>query len=343
MVSGKEDVMNSQRVNGRGRLLIVAGMFALFWNLFGIVLNRENGRGRFFFGPDRVVTRVTEGGPGEAAGIQVGDRVVSVDGTPADELPMQSRWSQRRVGESRIFELDRDGQMVSAEVVYGPVRGDPVADGIRGLIVSIAFVGIGLWTLFTVRTSLAWVVALIGITFASGAASGPHLGSWQGLTDHIQITCALLCAIFILKFFVTFPRPKKVSGSRWASRTVLGAFLSFVALLVVELIVHPVLYNVYGIVLVFLLLPLLLLSLVAVGHSAVTCTADERRETGLNLVLLGLVVGIVIPITAPLLAGAFSFAPDFFRNWMWVLELTFPASLALAVRKRAQLGDVALD
>ena len=63
----------------------------------------------------------------------------------------------------------------------------------------------------------------------------------------------------------------------------------------------------------------------------------------MNLVLLGLVIGIVIPISVPLVAGALSFPPEFFRNWMWVLEIIFPASLALAVRRRAHLGDLALD
>jgi hypothetical protein len=256
---------------------------------------------------------------------------------------MQSRWSPKRVGESRLFELERDGQTVSAQVVYGAPTRSPVAAGVRNLLVSLAFVGFGLWALFTVRTSLAWSVALIGVTFAVGAASGPHLGPWQGLAEHIQITSGLLCAILMLSFFVTFPRPKKVSGSPWARRTVLGAFYAYVALLVVELIVHPALYMVYGIVFVFLIIPLLLLSLVAVGHSAVKCTADERRETGLNLVLLGLAIGMVIPIVAPLVSGALSFAPDFFREWMWVLEIAFPASLGLAVRRRALLGDVALD
>ena len=253
---------------------------------------------------------------------------------------MQSRWSPRRVGESRSLVLERDGQTVSVEVVYGPPARDPVPAGIRSLLVSLGFVVFGLWALLTVRTSLAWVVALIGVSWAAGGATGPHLGAWQGAAEHIRIAFALLCTILMLRFFVTFPKPKKVGGSPSARRAIQGVFLLFVAFLVAELVVHPVLYSAYPIVFVILILALLVLCLVAVVHSAVKCTANERRDTGLNLVLIGLVIGILIPIIAPLVATALSLFPEFMRDWMWVLEIAFPASLALAVRRRAQLGDV---
>jgi hypothetical protein len=298
--------------------------------------------GRFFFGPDRIVTRVTEGGPGEAAGIQVGDRVVSVDGIPAEELPMQSRWPQKRVGESRTLTLERDGLTVSAEVVYGPQTRDPARAGVENLILNLAFLGFGLWALFTVRTSLAWLVALIGVSWAVASASGPHLGSWQGVAEHVRITSALLCTILILRFLVTFPKPKKVSGSRAANGLIKGAFYLYIALLVLELAIHPVLYSVYPIVLMLLMLLLMVLCLVAVGHSAVKCTAAERRETGLGLVLAGLALGVLLPLIAPALAGALSLGTDLVRDWVWVLVIAFPASLALAVRRRARLGDVAV-
>jgi len=49
--------------------------------------------------------------------------VVSVEGTPVEELGMESRWPRRlapRIGQSLRFVVDRNGETVPIDVVYPP-------------------------------------------------------------------------------------------------------------------------------------------------------------------------------------------------------------------------------
>ena len=83
----------------------------------------QQGRGGFTYF-DYAINHVEPGGAAEKAGLQVGDRVVSVEGiVVVESLPLYSRWPRDlspRVGESLTMAVERAGEPLTFEIVYAP-------------------------------------------------------------------------------------------------------------------------------------------------------------------------------------------------------------------------------
>lgn len=327
--------MNQQNLSRRVAWLVVVAVAITVWGIIGIVQRRDMGRGGYFYGPDYIVSSVTPGGAGAEAGLQVGDRVLNVAGIPVQELPMQSRWTQPRVGESLPIEVERNGEPVVIEVVYGRSQRDPVVSGLRNLLVGLSFLGLGLWAYVRARTRHAWTVALMGLAMALSVVRGPHLGAWDGVASHISIASAVLFVALLLHFFLTFPQAGRFGGSRQTARLIYGVWLLYVAFLVAELIVHPGLYVAYGFLGFMLLLAYGLLVLAAAIHAFVKTPRIELRESGLGVVLLGLLVAIVpnlVYVAAPLFLPGITLPAS---SYYTVLLIAIPLTMVFGVRKQA--------
>ena len=76
------------------------------------------------------VSRVEEDSPAEAAGIEAGDVIVSVDAKPVeDPVDLRNRIGLSRVGETVRIGIVRDGRRIEKEAVIGQVRSSSVAGG----------------------------------------------------------------------------------------------------------------------------------------------------------------------------------------------------------------------
>jgi uncharacterized membrane protein len=120
------------------------------------------------------------------------------------------------------------------------------------------------------------------------------------------------------------------------SRIIYGAWLLFLPVLVAELIVHPVMYHSYGGPGFLLMLGFLVLALAAVVHTWVTTPRRELRDSGMSLILIGLVVAIV-----PTLVGVIDWA--LFRDfdlpgsaYLPLLIIVIPLTMAMGVRAEAR-------
>jgi hypothetical protein len=249
---------------------------------------------------------------------------------------MQSRWVPINIGESRTVEVEREGERISVEVVYRGGDVDPVVGGMGNLIVNLAFLGLGLWVLFRVQSSLALLCALSGVLWALSTLGGPHLGAWEGVAGHVQITALLLWLYVLLRFLLVFPRPKRVGESRVARTIVTGIILAWCGLLIVELVVHPALYNVYGIVLAILLIPASLAILGALIHSRVACALEVRRESGFNVLFWGILGGLFLPIIGAILLAALTGVEGGVWPYLQLLLIAIPMSMAYSVVKHGR-------
>ena len=317
--------------------MLATALVITAWGAAGFFQGLNSGFSGGLYDPEYVVPGVMPGGPAERSGLREGDRVISVEGTPAAQLGMESRWPRRlapRIGESRRFVVERKGEQIPIHVVYGPPPPDAVNNRLGAALVGLAFLGLGLWAFFTAGTPPARTLAHIGL--AAGVAMslglGPNLGVWNGLQGHVSMASGVLMCILLLGFFVTFPRPKPVSESRLAACAIYGAWGCLLAFLVVELIVHPVLYYATGSVAFPLMLVYGILILVAITHTVVKTPRAEMRESGMNLILGGVLVTIVATVL-----GAFSGLNP--PGWIYSLAITAtPLGMALAVRKQARVG-----
>lgn len=222
---------------------------------------------------------------------------------------------------------------MTLDVVYEPPFRAALNARIGATLAGFGFLCLGLWAFFTTATSPALAMAHIGL--AAGVAMllgrGPSLGAWNGVKDHVSTAATVLLWILLLRFFVTFPRPKPVGESRLAAWVIYGAWGCFLVFLVAELIVHPVLYYTTGSVAGLLMLVYGLLIFAAITHTVLKTPRVELGESGMHLILGGFLVAI---------AGiALSFVPGLnLPGWTSALStLAIPLTMALAVRRQARL------
>ena len=166
---------------------------------------------------------------------------------------------------------------------------------------------------------------------------GPNLGSWNGVQGHVGTASSVLMYILLLRFFVTFPKVKRVSQSRLAAWLAVGAWACVVAFLIAELAVHPVLYYTTGSVVSPLMLAFGILIFAAIVHTLVRTPRAELHEFGMYLIVGGLVVALVGTQSA--------FIPGIsLPGWVYSLPIAaIPLAMALAVRKEARRGGRAMQ
>jgi hypothetical protein len=317
---------------------VVATLAIAIWTIAGGMDRRDDGFAGPLFEPDYSILHVPEGSPLDEAGFQPGDRVVSVEGIPIESLGMYSRWPRslsRRPGESLTMVVDRDGETVSGRIVYGEPSADAANLRLGGLLILLSFIGFGLWVLFTVPTMHAVRLAFIGLALGA-AAPGPYLGSWDGVATHIQVAALVLWTLLLLRFFLLFPKSKRIGENRLATVTIWAAWGALIICLIVELIFHPRFYHTFGPYYALLMTAYLVLALVAVTHTLVTTPKNELRDSGMMMIVVGVAIAVVF-ITIAFIDAAFLWETEIPGSSFFPLLIAIiPLTLALAVRKQAR-------
>lgn len=307
-------------------LLLAVGLVLSALGILGLLRDERSGWGGFIYSPQRVVEWVETGSTAESAGLEVGDSIVTVDGRPATELPMQSRWPLTRPGETRRLEVTRQGQPRTVDVTYRARGANPFARG--ALAVFLLFLWGGIWARLSFDTAAARALGRVGLAAGVALAATPSVGGvWNGILSHVQLAAIVLVVLFTLQLLVLLPVPKWMGTSRTVAAAVTIPWVLLVAFAVVELLVHPRLYRTMGSVATLVIVCYLLLAVAALVHSLVTTPHGTIWRSGLGWALLG--VGLVIPaIVVPLVAPGVALVE--------VLFAALPLGLVLAVRQQAR-------
>ena len=100
---------------------VALGLIA--WGGIGFYQGLHRGFSGGLYDPQYVVPGVMPGTMADKAGFKAGDRVISVEGRPVEELGMESRWPRSlrpRIGQAQRFVVERNGERLTLKVVYGP-------------------------------------------------------------------------------------------------------------------------------------------------------------------------------------------------------------------------------
>jgi len=345
MAGSQEEPMNGRRAVRARPWLLVLGSGVTLWAVAGVAWAPASAP-EVLFEPDYTILHVAPGGPLEAAGFLRGDSVVSVEGIPVSELGMYSRWPRslaRQPGESVTMVVERDGTRVSGEIVYRA----PPPGGRRRLVgadlVGLAFVWLGVWSLFVAPSSFAIHLAGIGIV-AGLCLPGPDLGSANGVRDDLQVATTVLWALLLCRFFLLFPRPKAWATRPGVPTAIVMPWVFLVVCLGLELAFHPRFYHTFTPLYGLLLGGYLLLALAALVHTVTETPWDELRASGMGSVLWGLGIGVGA-VTAWIVTGVFAASSVPGASWLPLLLVAIPVGMARGVKKRVRqyAGDPVVD
>jgi serine protease Do len=133
-----------------------------------------------------IVADVTPGGPAEAAGLEPGDLVLTLDGKPMENgRQFHVNLYSRRVGETVTLEVSRDGKTLSVPVVVTELPDDPgllamLTDPQRNLVRRLGILGLSLEPELSRRLSLRSSSGVVVAGTATDAISSRQGGFAPG-------------------------------------------------------------------------------------------------------------------------------------------------------------------
>lgn len=322
-------------------ILVFAAIVAIY-AILGWLDVRNYAQGGWATSPDNTVTQVLSGSPAEAAGLRVGDKLISLGGIAVTDAAGQAQRGRPEVGEAWKFVVERDGATVSFDVTFGELVPERKFLAHANFLVGFCFI------IFTVRafmqkqTASTQALALAGLLFSFAFISGPYFGSpmLRSIDSAVGVLLIWLGVASILNFLLVYLRD---GGNRllYLPGLAVGLFIAW------RILATPAatdglnnFSNVFiGIVAVFYLVA----SLVTVYRSFAGATGPEREASGLQLMLIGALVGLLPPMVG-ITAGVV--APQVVlpgQNFYFLAFIAIPITWSMAVLKNSDAPAVASD
>ncbi|UCC82979.1 MAG: PDZ domain-containing protein [Gemmatimonadota bacterium] len=322
----------------RNPLLVVAAALVIWGVLGALDIRNQTYRG-FVTDGNNTITQVTDGGPADVAGLETGDYIRSIGGIAVEDLAAAVQRSRPEVNEVRTFEVERDGQALSFDLTYAalPMGNALVSYGV--VLVGFLFLVCGVWAFLTVPTRRTLLLSALGVAFSAGFMAGPYFTS-AAVRTVVGVVVLLMIVVgfaVLTHFLLVFPKRKRTLERRGMTWAVYAPAVVVGCLSVWFLVAQPAAtsaVNVFFRALFGLFVVVYFgASLIALIHSFVTADAQERAASGLNLLLLGAVVGLgpslvisIVGLVAPqvVVPGA---------RFLPLLIGVLPVTLALAAVK----------
>jgi hypothetical protein len=329
---------------------LVVGALFVVWGVLGLLEVRSRPYGGFSNGLDYVINEVEAASPAEAAGLRVGDRIITYSGIPVEDARAFLQMPRPQIGETRVLVVERTAETTLAAgdegpatleiaLTYGARPGKYVALSWAAFIVGLCFIGCGLLAYVRTPSQPAMLLAVAGLCMGISIVGGPYIGSYtlRTIVSSITLVLELLGFGALLHLLMVFPKRKTFLARAHAAK-VLYAPIGLMTLFALWLIIfvsqrtgtfNTVVNVIFGIFSVVYLG----LALVALIHSFVKATPDERSRYGLNLMLAGLLIA-VLPIMVVWLVSIF--APNVIvpgSDFLILVAVFIPITMALAVMK----------
>ncbi len=291
------------------RWIVPAALMGV-WGIWGLADLGNTPNGGFAWG-NSTVLEVEPGGPADQAGLRKGDRILTMDGIPPSDLEALRRQPRTEIGKTRSLLVERVGEGAgyatthTIEITYGPPTGSQTSDVVAGVL-GLVFLLTGLVVFLKIPSKPSLLLAIVGFGFAAMLLPSPYIHPYALRTAAANLFFLAFVTGFasLLHLLLVFPERKKVLEKKYVSRLIYLPVAVFVLLGAFNFFVKGVSQAAGAVFLGLLLIGYAVLALAALIHSFVTAARKERAETGLNLMLAGVLIGLV-PTTLLMVAGMF--------------------------------------
>ena len=334
-----EKTINYARYTTLFSLLAVG---VLIWGVIGTLDIRNIPYTGYALSPDRVVTLVREGSPAAAAGVRVGDTLTKIDGITVTEFGSLAAQQRPAINSNGSIAVKRGATEETLSFKYGsqPLT-DLIANFGAATLTGLAFLILGLMAYRKYANRLTTMFCSLSLLFAVVLFNNPYFASSvqrRLVGGALNFLVAMLFAT-ILDYCLNFPQTKKIIAARpWLRQAIylfVGAFGVMVATIIVT---TPTMTAVRSMLLsvAFSLVfgGYLLLSVIAVVHSYIKASTKERSATGLNLMMLGMLLGfgpLLVSILVHTISPHMGELPG--ERFYGITLLAIPIGLAMALLK----------
>ena len=314
-------------------LLYVAGIVFLIWGVLGLMDAKNYVATGYQSDDNNAIVKVEAGSPAEAAGMQLGDVIKTSGGIDINNNKELSKRDRPAAGDVREFVVDRNGADTTLQLTYTGLSDKDKTLNMVGFIMGLLFVLLGLWANYKHKSTLSYGFAIFSICFGFIFFRGPHIapGMLDNLINSISTTIVVFSFAFLLGYMLKYP-----PSSKHQKMLYLPALL--VALMIWGLnfiqpngsgMINMVIRLIFGGVIIFYFLS----SLITLIRKYMRSSAEDRASNGLNLMLVGAVVGL-LPIIIYFTASTLSPGIDLPGNdYVFITFLAIPIFFTMALNK----------
>ncbi len=278
--------------------LLVVAVVLLVWGVLGALDIRNQTYTGYVTDGNNTITRVTDGSPADVAGLETGDYIRSIGGIAVEDVGAAIQRSRPEINEVRTIEVERDGRAMSFDLAYAALPTNNALVRYGAVLVGFLFLVCGVWPFITVPTKRTMLLSALGVAFSAGLMAGPYFTSATVRTTvGVVILLMIIVGFAVLThFLLVFPKTKRILERRKTTWLVYSPAAVVGCLSVWFLVAQPAATS--GVNVFFRALFGLFVvayfgtSLIALIHSYVKADARSRVVSGLNLLLVGTVVGL---------------------------------------------------
>jgi hypothetical protein len=326
-------------------LVLTVAIFA--WGVIGALDITNIPYAGYTLSPDNSVIVVREESPAAQAGLRVGDTVTKIDDIAIENFGALTTRERPAVGSAGSITVKRGDAEETLSVTYGQ---QPQIDVITQYgwmtLTGLAFLLLGLMVYLKNPTRLSTTFCWMSLLFAVALFNSPYLTTsiQRRLVGAIQMVLVAILFGLILDYSLSFPKTKRIiENRRWLRQAIYAVVGAWgVSMATITLTTPPM--SVTRTQLLSLSFGLiiggyLLLSVIAVVHSYVTATAEQRTATGMNLMLGGMVIGFVPILVAIILRTISPSMGELPGERFYAMTLiAIPIGLAMALMKLERVG-----
>jgi hypothetical protein len=326
---------NGSRAEPLRWVVVAAAVAVALLHVLGALQVRDQVYRGFRTADDGVIVAVTQGGPADRAGITVGDRIVRIDGIDAGDAKALSARPRPRPGQRQSITIDRGGSSVEAQVVLAGLPPLGVVAYLASALTGLSFVIFGVWAYLRAPRRASRLLALAGVGLGALFTEQPYVSSRfaAALQESSLIAAGVFGFAALLHFTLVFPEEQRILGRTFT----LPALYVPPALAAAGHMGTTLLQRgepgggvaLATTVAIVLVLSDFLLAVVVLVRSCVRATAAARAASGMNALVVCLVLGLapLIPTAVYLVAPGVVFPGSEYYDLTWVL---IPFALARA-------------
>ena len=289
---------------------------------------------------DNTIIQITSGSPAEAAGLQVGDYIRSIDGISVEDTRALIQQARPEIGEERVFIVERGGETVEATLQYAGLPGNQKGVTYGATLIGLCYLFFGLWAFSSAPTRSTKLLALLGLLFAPAFVTGPYISA-AGLRNFIGglITTAIIIGFAVLLDFVVSHTSRKEPSRQWVYGPALLVALITIAFLFFQPASTSGLNVFFRTMFGLFIAAYFGLALIAIIRNFVKASPAERSADGLGLMLLGTLIGL-LPVTFSSIVGLIAPSVVLPGSQYYFLTLVLiPITFALAAIRSARAAS----
>jgi hypothetical protein len=290
--------MNGSALSRYKSPLLIVSTLLLVWAVLGALDVRNYADNGYATDGNNTITQVVEGGPADRAGFEVGDYIRSVGGISVEDSRAAARRGRPEVGEVREFEVERDGRSVNLELTYATQSANDMIANYGIVVIGLLFLVFGVWAFVQAPSGTTVLLALLGLSFAPAFTGGPYFSSlaWRTAVGIIGLLLIVIGFAVMTHFIIVFPKAKRALDKRSTVWLIYGPAVAVGLLSLWLLVFLPPATSAVNVffraVFGLFLVAYFGTCLIALIRGYVKSTPQARTANGLNLVLLGAVVGL---------------------------------------------------